>query len=79
MSDETLDDLRLCVSNCFNAKHVTYSMSGGVQSGYNHLSKLMIDEYDLTHNDVDNVVGDIEELVAQYIMELSPKFTDNDE
>ena len=39
----------------------------------------MIDEYDLTHNDVDNVVADIEELVAQYIMEQSPKFTDNDE
>ena len=79
MTEETLYDLRCCVSNCFNANHVTYSMSGGVQSGYNHLSKLMIDEYDLTHNDVDNVVEDIEELVAQYIMELSPKFTDNDE
>jgi len=79
MTEETLYDLRCHVSNCFNANHVTYSMSGGVQSGYNHLSKLMIDEYDLTHNDVDNVVEDIEELVAQYIMELSPKFTDNDE
>ena len=79
MTEETLYDLRCHVSNCFNANHVTYSMSGGVQSGYNHLSKLMIDEYDLTHNDVDNVVEDIEELVAQYIMELSPKFTDNEE
>ena len=79
MTEETLDDLRLCVSNCFNANHVTYSMSGGVQSGYNHLSKLMIDEYDLTHNDVDEVVGDIEQMVAEYIMENSPKFTDNDE
>ena len=39
----------------------------------------MRDEYDLTHNDVDNVVGDIEELVAQYIMEQSPKFYDNEE
>jgi hypothetical protein len=28
---------------------------------------------------VDNVVGDIEELVAQYIMEQSPKFNDNEE
>jgi len=27
---------------------------------------------------VDNVVDDIEELVAQYIIEQSPKFTDND-
>ena len=78
MTEETLHELRLCVSNCFNANHVTYSMSGGVQSGYNHLSKLMIDEYDLTHNDVDEVVGDIEQMVAEYIMENSPKFQDND-
>ena len=74
----TLDDLRLCVSNCFNANHITYSMSGGVMSGYNHLSKMMIQDYDLDHDDVEEVVGDIEELVAQYIMEHSPKFTDEE-
>ena len=79
MTDETLSEIRGYVSDCFNANHVTYSMSGGVQSGYNHLSKLMIEEYGLYHYDVDNVVGDIEELVAQYIMEQSPKFTDDDE
>ena len=79
MSEETLYDLRCYVSNCFNTNHVGYSMSGGVESGYNRLSNMMIDEYGLTHNDVDNVVEDIEELVAQYIMELSPKFTDNEE
>ena len=79
MSDETLYDLRCYVSNCFN--HRGYKSDGITwdDSGYNHLSKLMIDEYDLTHSDVDNVVSDIEELVAQYIMELSPKFTDDDE
>ena len=71
----TLDDLRLCVSNCFNANHITYSMSNGVMSGYNHLSKMMIQDYDLDHDDVEEVVGEIEELVAQYIMEHSPKFT----
>ena len=79
MIKETESDIRLYVSNCFNANHVTYSMSGGVKSGYNHLSDLMINDYELTHNDVDNVVGDIEELVAQYIMEQSPKFNDDDE
>ncbi len=79
MSDETLYDLRCYVSNCFNANHATYSMSSGIKSGYNHLSDLMINDYELTHNDVDNVVGDIEELVAQYIMEQSPKFNDDDE
>ena len=89
MSEETLDDLRLCVSNCFNAKVISCSMygldpkykgklTGGVMSGYNHLSKMMIQDYDLDHNDVDEVVAEIEELVAQYIMENSPKFTDND-
>ena len=79
MTDETLYDLRCYVSNFFNASHVAYSMSSGVKSGYNHLSELMINDYELTHNDVDNVVDDIEELVAQYIMEQSPKFNDNDE
>ena len=80
MIDETLYDLTCDVSDCFNANHnIEYSMSGGVKSGYNHLSDLMINDYELTHNDVDNVVGDIEELVAQYIMEQSPKFQDNEE
>ena len=74
MSNETLYDLRLYVSDCFNHREAAHA-----DSGYMRLSKLMRDEYDLTHNDVDNVVGDIEELVAQYIMEQSPKFTDNDE
>ena len=44
-------------------------------SGYNHLSKMMIQDYDLDHDDVEEVVGEIEELVAQYIIEHSPKFT----
>ena len=38
----------------------------------------MIEEYGLYHYDVDHVVGDIEELIAQYIFESSPKFTDNE-
>ena len=79
MTEETLAEIRGYVSNCFNAKHVTYSMSGGVQSGYDHLSKLMIEKYGLYHYDVDNVVGDIEDLITQYILESSPKFTDNEE
>lgn len=79
MSDETLYDLRCYVSNCFN--HYGYLHDGKTpdESGYRRLSKLMTEEYDLTHSDVDEVVGDIEELVAKYIMEYSPKFYDNDE
>ena len=79
MNNETLYDLRCYVSNCFN--HAGYLHDGETrdESGYQQLSRLMTTEYDLTHSDVDNVVSDIEELVAQYIMEQSPKFTDNEE
>ena len=79
MSDETLYDLRCYVSDCFNANHNLSEDPFAKQSGYQLLSALMVKEYDLTHNDVDNVVGDIEEIVAQYIMEQSPKFNDDDE
>ena len=79
MSEDTLFDLRCYVSNCFNANHNVSDDPFERKSGYQLLSALMRDEYDLTHNDVDNVVGDIEELVAQYIMEQSPKFYDNEE
>ena len=74
MSDETLYDLRCYVSNCFNYREAAHA-----DSGYMQLSKLMKEEYDLDNNDVDEVVGDIEELVANYIMEQSPKFYDDDE
>jgi hypothetical protein len=37
----------------------------------------MTQEYDLDNNDVDEVVGDIEQLVAKFIMENSPKFNDD--
>ena len=78
MSDETLYDLRCYVSNCFN--HAGYLHDGKTrdESGYQQLSRLMTTEYDLTHSDVDNVVADIEELVAQYIMEQSPKFYEDE-
>ena len=81
MSDETLYDLRCYVSNCFNANHGCVNASTGTTliSAYQHLSQLMINEYDLDNNDVDEVVGDIEELVAKFIIEQSPKFNDDDE
>ncbi len=78
MSEETLDDLRLRVSNCFNANHGFRHPNGGTMSAYQLLADLLIDEYDLSHYDVDGIVGDIEELVAQYITEWSPKFTDDE-
>lgn len=77
-AEETLSDIRLYVSNCFN--HRGYKNDGETldESAYQHLSRLMIEEYGLYHYDVDHVVGDIEELIAQYILESSPKFNDDD-
>ena len=74
MSDETLYDLRCYVSECFNHRE-----SYTADSGYMRLTKLMQEEYDLDNNDVDEVVSEIEDLVSKFIMENSPKFTDNDE
>ena len=79
MSDETLYDLRCYVSNCFNHRGYMYNSDVRDESGYQQLSRLMIEEYNLDDFDVDNIVGDIEELVAKFIMNESPKFTDNDE
>ena len=73
MSDETLYDLRCYVSDCFNHRENYTS-----DSGYMRLAKLMQEKYNLDNNDVDEVVDDIEELVANYIKENSSKFTDND-
>jgi len=79
MSDETLYDLRCYVSNCFN--HRGYKSDGITwdDSGYQQLSQLMITEYDLDNNDVDEVVSQIEDLVSKFIMNESPKFNDNEE
>ena len=79
MSDETLYDLRCYVSNCFN--HAGYLLDGETrdESGYQQLSNLMTQEYDLTNSDVDEVVSNIEDLVSKFIMEHSPKFYDDDE
>ena len=72
MSDETLYDLRCYVSDCFNHRE-----SAHADSGYMRLTKLMQEEYDLDNNDVDEVVGDIEDMVSKFIMEHSPKFNDD--
>ena len=77
MSNETESDIRGYVSDCFN--HRGYMSDGKTpgESGYYLLQRLMIYEYGLDNNDVDEVVGDIEQLVAEFIMENSPKFNDD--
>ena len=79
MNEETLYDLRCYVSDCFN--HRGYNLDGQTLdvSGYQQLARLMIKEYDLTHGDVDEVVSEIEDLVSKFIMNESPKFTDDEE
>jgi hypothetical protein len=62
MSDETLYDLRCYVSDCFNHRE-----SYTADSGYMRLTKLMKE-----------VVSDIEDMVSKFIMENSPKFTDDE-
>ena len=79
MSDETLSDIRGYVSDCFNHRGYKHDSKELDESGYMQLSRLMIEEYGLYHYDVDHVVGDIEDLIARYILEASPKFQDNDE
>ena len=78
-SEETESDLRLHVSNCFN--HRGYKHDGETldDSGYQQLSRLMIEQYDLDNNDVDDVVSVIEDMVSNYIIDNSPKFNDYDE
>ena len=79
MNEETLSEIRGYVSDCFN--HRGYKHDGKTldESGYMQLSRLMIEEYGLYHYDVDDVVSVIEDMVSNYIMDNSPKFTDNDE
>ena len=79
MSDETLSEIRGYVSDCFNHRGYKYDGKTLDESGYQQLSRLMIEEYGLYHYDVDHVVLHIEDLISQYILESSPKFNDNDE
>ena len=78
MSDETLYDLRCYVSDCFN--HRGYKFDGETldESGYQRLSRLMTAEYGLDNNNVDDVVSVIEDMVSNYIMDNSPKFTEDE-
>ena len=81
MTDEILYNIRLEVSSCFNSNPGCVNASTGntLISAYQHLSNLMIDEYELGHYEVDNLVADIEQLISERIAEESPKFQDNDE
>jgi len=67
------------VSDCFNANNVAFSMADGwtslIESPYVRLSKLLKDEFHLTQSDVEELVDEMEELIALYVLQTSPKFT----
>lgn len=70
---ETLHDLRCYVSDCFNHRE-----SYTADSGYMRLVKLMVERYGMHEYDAESIADTIEEVVAQYILDYSPKFQDND-
>jgi len=80
MTNETESDIRGYVSDCFNHRsYGIYDSDRPSESAYMRLTKLMLEEYDLDHNDVDALAFEIEDMVARHIMENSPKFRDDDE
>ena len=74
MSDETESDIRTKVSECFNHRE-----SASADSAYMRLSKLLTETYGMHHWDADALANTLEEAAAEYIMDYSPKFQDNDE
>ena len=56
-------DIRVAVSDCFNAKN-------NVSSAYKLLDKYLRHECGLTEHDVDDVIDRLEEQVAEHIIEI---------
>ena len=75
MKDER--EIREEVSNCFNANHGFNDEIGATKSAYQLLTALL-ETYELDHWDTDSLANTIEEVVAEFIMDYSPKFQDND-
>ena len=46
-----------------------------IESPYVRFSKLLKDEFHLTQSDVEELVDEMEELIALYVLQTSPKFT----
>lgn len=75
MSEETESDIRSSVSDCFNANHGF--KIGDTKSAYQMLTDVL-KEYGLDHWDGDSLANTIEHVVAEYIMDYSPKLNDNE-
>ena len=59
-------DIRMAVSDCFNANHI----STEVKSAYQLLSRYLRQEHGFTHDQIDEVVDRLEEQVAEHIIEI---------
>ena len=59
-------EIRMAVSDCFNANHI----SPEVKSAYQMLARYLRREHGFTHDQVDEVVDRLEEQVAEHIIEI---------
>ena len=76
MKDE--QEIREEVSNCFNANHGFRDETSSTKSAYQLLAGLL-ETYELDHWDAESLAYTIEGVVAEFIMDSSPKFNHNDE
>ena len=76
--EERESDIRSSVSDCFNANHGFRDEIGSTKSAYQLLTALL-ETYELDHWDADSLANTIESVVAEFIMDYSPKFQDNEE
>ena len=68
-------EIRTEVSDCFNHRGYMHDGETPDKSAYQMLTALFR-EYDLDHWNVDSVANTIEHVVAEYLMDYSPKFND---
>ena len=68
MTIATEQTIKLEVSDCFNATHVVYSMSGGVESAYVRLMKLC-KSHGIDFHVTEEIIDSIEEAVTEMIIQ----------
>lgn len=68
MTIATEQTIKLEVSDCFNATHVAYSMSGGVESAYVRLMKLC-KSHGIPFHITEEIIDSIEEAVTEMIIQ----------
>ena len=77
MSNEIESDIRTKVNDCFTHRGYMHDGETPTQSAYQMLTDVL-KEYGLDHWDGDSLANTIEHVVAEYIMDYSPKLNDNE-